>query len=130
MSKTTRVFLTLVVLALLALTLQSVVFSGANLTRASANPGNVFTAGTLSHTNSANGQLVLNAAGLAPGQSQSGTLTITGGGSLSGIYTLSKSTLVDTPAASGFSSALTLQVQDVTGTATTSTTAPWRPSPA
>ena len=114
-----RALVSLVVLALLALILQSVVFSGASFTSRTTNPGSVFTAGSLVHTNSKDGQVVLNATALRPGQSQNGTLTITGGGDLSGGYTLAKSTLVDNPAASGFSAALTLQVEDTTGTATT-----------
>jgi hypothetical protein len=114
-----RAFLTLIVLALLALVIQSIVFSGASFTSASSNPGNVFTAGSLSHDNNKNGQLVLNAIALRPGLSQNSSLIITGGGTVSGVYTLSKSTLVDTPAASGFSTALTLRLEDVTGTTTT-----------
>lgn len=118
-TKTRKALLTLVVLALLAVTLQSLVFSGASFFRTSANPGNAFAAGSLSHTNSKNGQVVLAATALRPGQSQAGTLTITGGGNFTQAYTISKATLVDTPASPGLSNALTLQIEDITGAATT-----------
>ena len=103
------------VLALLALTLQSVVFSNASFTAGSSNPGNAFTAGSLSHVNSNPGTVVLDASRLRPGQSKSGTLTITGGGSVTGAYTISKASVVDTPALPGLSNALTLLIRDVTG---------------
>ena len=47
-----KAFLSLVVLALLAVALQSLVFSNASFVSGSTNPGNVFTAGSLSHENS------------------------------------------------------------------------------
>ena len=50
-TKVKKTFLTLVVLALLAVALQSLVFSGASFTSSSGTPGNVFTAGTFGHTN-------------------------------------------------------------------------------
>ena len=113
-TKVKKAFLTLVVLALLAVALQSLVFSGANFTSSSGNPGNTFTAGSLSHVNSKNGQVVLNAANLRPGQSQNGSLTITGGGDCSAGYTISKVSLTDTPASPALSAALTLTIDDMT----------------
>jgi hypothetical protein len=113
-SKLKKTFLTLVVLALLAVALQSLVFSGANFTSSSRNPGNAFIAGTLSQVNSKNGQVVLNAANLRPGQSQNGSLTITGGGDFSALYTISKVSLSDTPASPALSGALTLTIDDMT----------------
>jgi len=116
-TKVKKAFLTLVVLALLAVALQSLVFSGANFTSTRGNPGNVFTAGTLSHVNSKDGQVVLNAANLRPGQSLNGSLTITGGGDFSARYTISKVSLTDTPASPALSAALTLTIDDTTGAA-------------
>ena len=113
-----RALLSLAVLALLAVVLQSLVFSGASFTSGSGNPGNVFTAGTLSHMNDKNGLIMLDAAGLRPGQSQSGEMTITGGGDFAGAYTVSKASLADDPASSGLSSVLTIRIEDVTGTTT------------
>jgi spore coat-associated protein N len=117
--KAGRAFLSLAVLALLAVALQSLVFSDASYTAGSSNPGSVFTAGSLSHTNSMANQVVLDASYLRPGLSKQGTLTITGGGTLTGAYTLSKAGLVDTPASPGLSNTLTLTIQDVTTGATT-----------
>ena len=119
-TKVKKAFLTLVVLALLAVALQSLVFSGASFTSSSGNPGNTFTAGTFGHTNSKDGVLMIDAAGLWPGASKTGTLTITGTGDFSGAYTLTKAGVVDTPAAvPGLSNALTLRIEDTTGAAVT-----------
>jgi spore coat-associated protein N len=110
--------LTLLVLALLAVALQSLAFSGASFTIARGNPGNAFTAGTLTHVNSKSGAFVVNAADLRPGQSSQGSLTITGGGDVTGAYTLSKASASDVPASPGLSNTLTLLIEDTTGTAT------------
>jgi spore coat-associated protein N len=118
-TKVKRAFLTLVVLAVLAVTLQSLVFSGASFTATQGNPGNAFWAGTLSHVNSQNGAFVIDVAGLRPGQSSQGALTITGGGDVPGTYALSKASVVDAPASSGLSSVLTLLIEDTTGTPAT-----------
>jgi hypothetical protein len=119
-TKVKTAFLTLVVLALLAVALQSLVFSGASFTSSSGNPGSTFTAGTFGHTNSKDGVLVIDAAGLWPGGSaKTGTLTIAGTGDFNGAYTLTKAGVVDTPAAPGLSSALTLKIEDITGAAVT-----------
>jgi spore coat-associated protein N len=119
-TKTGKAILSLVVLALLAVVLQSVVFSGASFTSSGTDSSNVFTAGTLSHTNSKNGQVVLSADGLCPGQtSTTGSLTITGSGNLSGTYTISKANVVDTPASPGLSNALNIIIEDTTGTPAT-----------
>jgi hypothetical protein len=118
-TKAGKAFLSLVVLALLAVALQSLVFSSASYVSGSSNPGSVFTAGSLSHTNSMAGAVVLDAAYLRPGLSKNGSLTITGGGSLTGVYTLSRASLVDTPSSPGLSNTLTLTIQDVTSGTTT-----------
>ncbi len=119
-TKVKKAFLTLVVLALLAVALQSLVFSGASFTSSRGNSGNTFTAGAFGHTNSKDGVLVIDAAGLWPGGSaKTGTLTITGTGDFSGAYTLTKAGVVDTPASPGLSNALTLRIEDITGTAQT-----------
>jgi hypothetical protein len=118
-TKVKTAFLTLVVLALLAVALQSLVFSGASFTSSSGNPGNTFTAGTFGHTNSKDGVLMIDAAGLWPGASKTGTLTITGTGDFSGAYTLTKAGVVDTPAVPGLPNALTLRIEDITGASQT-----------
>jgi spore coat-associated protein N len=117
--KPEKTLLTLIVLTLLAVALQSPVFSDASFTASQQAPGNVFAAGTLSHLNSRAGALVIDAADLRPGQSTQGTLTISGGGSVAGAYTLSKTSVVDVPSSPGLSSALALRIQDTTGTVAT-----------
>jgi len=109
-----RSLLSLVVLALLALTLRSVDFSGASYVAASANPTNLFTTGTLLHANSRDGSVVITAGDMAPGDSATGTMTLTGSGTLTGVYTLTTSDLSDMPDSPRLSDALRLTVEDVT----------------
>ena len=87
--------------------------SGANFNSSSANPSNVFTAGTLTHSNSKAGAAILTVANLKPGDTSNGTVDIKNTGSISGAFTLTKSTPVDTPAASNFSSKLTMKIEDL-----------------
>lgn len=104
--------LTLVVLAVLAFTLQSLRTSGASFAAASSNPSNVLIAGSLGHINNRNGQVLITMGGMAPGASKEGTMTLTGTGDLPGAYTLSAANLVDTPAWPGLSGTLWLTVED------------------
>jgi spore coat-associated protein N len=97
--------------ALLALAVA--VGSGANFNSTTANPSNVFTAGTLTSTNSKDGGFILTATGMRPGDSQAGTVDIKNTGSLSGTFTLAKSALTDAPASPAFSSKLDLLVEDL-----------------
>jgi hypothetical protein len=122
MSRTTRIrraLPSLLVLMALAFTLHSVQSSGASFATGAVNPGNIFVAGILAHDNSQNGQLVLAASGLEPGDSSVGTMTLTGNGDVVGTYTLSASSLVNVPAMPELSDALTLTIEDITGAATT-----------
>jgi hypothetical protein len=114
-----RGLLSLVVLAVLAFTLQAVVFSGASFTASSVNPANMFTAGILTHTTDRDGYVMIAASGLMPGVSETGSLRLTDGGNVPGRFTLSASGLTDTPGSPKLSDVLTLTVEDVTGTATT-----------
>jgi hypothetical protein len=111
--KAFKALLSLLVLALLAVTLQSLVYSGASFTATSSNAASVFTAGSLSHTNSQAGLVVLDASCLRPGVSKEGTVTITGGGTLTGAYSLTKGAVVDTSAGGLLSRTLVLLVQEV-----------------
>jgi hypothetical protein len=111
-----RGLLSLVVLAGLAFTLHAVAFSGAAFTTSSASPVNVFVAGSLSHTNDQDGRLLIRASDLLPGTSTAGTMTLTATGSLSGVFTLRKANLVNTPATPRLSDVVTLTVEDITGT--------------
>jgi hypothetical protein len=118
-TKAGKALLSLLVLAVLAVTLQTLVFSDAKFTTASSSASNVWASGTLTQTNSMADQVVVNGADLRPGQTATGTLTITGGGDGSGAYTLAKANLIDTPASPGLSNTMQLLIQDITSGSTT-----------
>jgi hypothetical protein len=86
--------------------------SGANFNSSSANPSNVFSAGTITQSNSKAGAAVLTASGLKPGGNASGTVDIKNTGSVSGAFTLSQSNLTDTPTSPALSSKLTIVITD------------------
>jgi spore coat-associated protein N len=94
----------------------AVVGSGASFTSKSANPSNTFSAGNLAQSNSKEGAAVLTATKMLPGTSTNGTVTITNSGDVAGTFTLSKTSLTDTPGANGgqLSGVLDLKVEDVT----------------
>jgi hypothetical protein len=96
----------------LLLAAAAVVGSGANFTASSANPANTFAAGTLTILNDKEGAAVLSAPGLKPGNSATGTVDIQNTGSLSGIFTLSRATPVDSDSANPLSGKLNLTVVD------------------
>lgn len=111
-----RGLLTLVILALLAVTLQTLVFSGASFLSSTANPGNALLAGTVSHANDRDGQVILTAADLRPGAtSQPGRVVITGGEDVAAAYSAVNAGIQDQPATPGLSNALRLRIRDVTG---------------
>src|SRR5579863_4499929 len=87
--------------------------SGANFNSTSANPSNVFTAGTISHSNSKASAAILTAANMVPSGTSTGTVDIKNTGSASGTFTLAHTAAVDTPASPGFSKKLTIVVQDL-----------------
>jgi spore coat-associated protein N len=84
--------------------------SGADFTSTSANPSNIFTAGTLTHSNSKAGAAILTATNMRPGDTAPGTVDIQNTGSLSGNFSLAK-TATDA-AAPSFSSKLTIVITD------------------
>jgi hypothetical protein len=108
--------LSLVVLALLAFTLHSLASSGASFAVGSVNPANVFVAGSLLHTNSKNGQVMIVAGGLEPGMISEGTMTLKGTGSVTGAFSLDASSLVNVPSSPELSDTLDLTIEDITGT--------------
>ncbi|MDX6665023.1 MAG: hypothetical protein QOG68_1229 [Solirubrobacteraceae bacterium] len=87
--------------------------SGANFNSSTANPSNVFSAGTISQTNSKAGTAVLTASGLKPGGTATGTVDIKNTGSISGAFTLSQSNLTNTPTTPALSAKLTLVITDL-----------------
>ena len=96
----------------LLLAAAAVVGSGADFTASSANPSNTFAAGTMTILNSKEGTAVLSATNLRPGNSAVGTVDIQNSGSLSGAFTLSRTTPVDSDASNPLSGKLNLTVVD------------------
>jgi spore coat-associated protein N len=86
--------------------------SGANFNSTTANPSNVFSAGTISQSNSKTGAAILTASNLIPGGTASGTVDIKNTGTVSGAFTLTNSAPVDTPTNSGLSTKLTIVITD------------------
>jgi spore coat-associated protein N len=114
-----RVAATLVTLVLLLVVLRLTVFTGASFNWRSANPVNQVGAGTLTFTNSKDGAAIVSAVGLRPGQSSVGTVTLTVTGNQTGRYTLNRTALTDLPSGTTLSGALTLTIEDITGTPVT-----------
>lgn len=86
--------------------------SGANFNSSSANPSNVFSAGTISQQNSKSGSAILTATGMKPGGTANGTVDIKNTGSASGAFTLAQSNLTNTPTSPALSSKLTIVITD------------------
>jgi len=91
-----RRMMVLLTLAVLVLAATALIASSASFTATSANPDNVFTAGTLSITNDKDTgavapfthNMVFSVDGMAPGQKEHADVTIGNGGSVSGLFTL------------------------------------------
>lgn len=108
-----RGFASLVVLALLAVTLQALVFSGANFSDTDSASAS-FTAGSVSHDNPAAGSFVLKADPIWGGGSKTETLRITGGPDVPATYVLTCTEITDNPTSAAFSTVLQLHIRDVT----------------
>jgi len=108
--------LTVAVIMLLSTTIGA---SDARFTRVSVNPGSAFSAGTFSVTNSKSGAAVITTSGLMPGGTANGTLTLTTQGNYTAAVTLTNGGITDTPSSPALSGALTLLVEDITGSAQT-----------
>ena len=97
----------------LLLAAAAVVGSGADFTASSANPSNTFASGTLTIGNSNEGTAVLSATGLRPGgPAANGTVDIQNTGTLSGGFTVSRSTPVDSGSTNPLSDKLNLTIVD------------------
>lgn len=103
------------VAALFALSLAAMmaVASGASFTSTSANPGNVVTAGNLTHSNSKAGDVILSVSKLTPGESDTGTVDIANTGDVDGVFTLTKSNVVNSDTVNPLSAKLDLLVEDL-----------------
>jgi hypothetical protein len=86
--------------------------SGASFTATSANPANTFTAGTLTIGNSKAGA-ILTASNMKPGDPASkGTVDIKNTGSVNGVFTLTRGTVVDSDVPNAMSPKLDVIVTD------------------
>lgn len=93
--------------------------SGANFNSTSANPGNVVTAGNLVHVNGKDGAALLTVDKLRPGQSDSGTVTISNTGDIDGVFSIAKTVVTDSTAPGNpFAAKLRLKVEDTTAGST------------
>jgi spore coat-associated protein N len=96
--------------------------SGADFTSTTANPSNIFTAGTFAHTNSNDGAAIFTGSNMRPGDTAFGTVDIKNTGSLSGAFTLASTVTADTTApANPFASKLTVAIVDQTNPTCTGT---------
>jgi spore coat-associated protein N len=95
----------------LALVAVTTVLSSASFTRTATNTDNLFVAGTLQITNSRDGQAVLTATDIRPGETRQGTCTITNSGPVAFSLQVLNAGVADsgTPPLSG---ALTLTIAD------------------
>ena len=97
----------------LLLAAAAVVGSGADFTATSANPSNTFASGTLTIGNSKEGTAILTASNMRPGAAATiGTVDIQNTGSLSGVFTLSRTAPVDSDSANPLSAKLNVTVVD------------------
>jgi hypothetical protein len=125
----------LVAMAALLLAVSVVIGSGASFTSSTANAGNLFTGGILSHTNSKAPGAILTLSKMRPGDSVSGTVTLSNTGDVPGKFTLSKSMVTD---ADGLGAELNLVITEGATTVYTGTLAgvltnkdlsTWKPAP-
>jgi ABC-type molybdate transport system substrate-binding protein len=91
------------------------VASGASFSAQSANASNTFTAGSMSMSNSKAPGAILSASGMKPGDASTnatGTVVIKNTGTLKGDFSLSRSSLTDTPVSPAISTQINLSITD------------------
>jgi hypothetical protein len=91
------------------------VASGASFTAQTANPSNTFTAGSLNMSNDKAGSAILTASGMKPGDATTnatGVVVIKNTGSLSGVFSLSRSSLTSTDSTNPLAGKLNLTITD------------------
>jgi spore coat-associated protein N len=105
----------LIAIAALLIALTAAIGSGAYFTSVSSNPGNVITAGVLTHTNSNPGAAFMNLGPMFPGQTLTGSVTITNTGTVNGTLSLTQTSYTDTPGTVGttLSTKLTITIVDL-----------------
>ena len=90
-----------------------VVGSGANFTSVSANPGNSFTTGTLTHSNDKANAAILTATGIKPGDAATtGTVDIGNTGNLAATFTLKKLNVTNSDAVNPLAGKLNVKIED------------------
>jgi hypothetical protein len=100
-------------LVTLLLAAAAVMGSGADFTATSANPSNVYSAGTLTMGNSQAGTAIFSASNLRPGgAAQTGTVDIENTGSLSGDFTVVRGTVTNTDTGNPLAAKLNMTVVD------------------
>lgn len=109
-----RRWLLLGALALVSLALGSAIFSGASFTSKSANSASL-AAASIQLSSSAANQAIVAAAGMKPGDSRQGSITIGNKGTAAGALVLKSTGLTGTALAA----AIDLKIEDVTGGAST-----------
>jgi hypothetical protein len=111
-----RVWLLALVLLLVAVAV-AVSYTYGLFTSSSANPSNLLTAGSMTQASTADDKAILVGQDLVPGQSTSGSASITNVGDASGDFTLSGEDLTDVPGPNGgkLSTVLTLRVVESPG---------------
>jgi hypothetical protein len=111
-----RVWILALVLLLVAVAV-GVSYTYGLFTSSSANPSNLVTAGSMTQESSAEDEAVLTGQDLVPGQSATGSASITNVGDASGDFTLSGEDLVDVPGPGGgrLSAVLTVRIVESPG---------------
>jgi len=100
-------------LFVLSLAAMMAVASGASFTSTSANAGNVVTAGNLTHSNSKAPGAILNVSNLMPGHSDNGTVDLTNTGDGAGVFTLSRSAIVNSDTSNPLGAKVDLVIEDL-----------------
>jgi hypothetical protein len=109
-----RRMMVLVTLTILVLAAAALAASSASFTSTSANPGNVFTAGSLGHTNSKDGSYILSVSKMKPGDVESGTVTIENTGDINGVFSIAETVVTPGVGTPAFAEYLELTITDVT----------------
>ncbi len=107
----------LIAIAALLIALAAVVGSGAYFTSVSSNPGNVFTAGILTHSNSDANAAFMTLSDMVPGDVRTGSVTLENTGSVDGALWLTQTAYTDTPGANGGNLSEVLEVVITRGAA-------------
>ena len=109
-----RRMMVLLTLTVLVLAAAALVASSANFTATSQNPGNIFTAGNLKHSNSLDTAAIITMVKMKPTDSVEGDVTLTNDGDIPAAFTLTKTITANTLGLTGgdFRSKLDLAITE------------------